>query len=95
MTENNYNSKTVEVAGKSIKVFTVENDSNGNPRYVVHFLQLGVALADYDEVKFPGVKKYRARWFGGGYVFSTYDLKGELEFIINAVKEYYEGGDVS
>lgn len=55
-----------------IEYFHINHDINGNPRYVVHYLPFGKT---YDEAvkNFPGGSKYRARWFGGGIVFSTYN----------------------
>ena len=53
----------------------IDNDTNGNPRYVFHYLTLS---HDYDEVvrlaKTIGGKRYRAKWYGGGIVISTYSL---------------------
>lgn len=48
----------------------VNNDSNGNPRHVVHFLALG---SDYAEVlkkcNKMGGRKFHNRQYGGGIVF--------------------------
>jgi hypothetical protein len=54
---------------------TVKNDVNGNPRYVLHFLN----VADtYSEALFIakklGGKKFHNKQYGGGIVFSTYNL---------------------
>ena len=53
----------------------IDNDTNGNPRYIFHFLELS---QNYDEAcriasKFGG-RKYRAKWYGGGIVCQSYDL---------------------
>lgn len=74
-----YSSKIIN----GIEVFRVDNDVNGNPRYVVHFL----SLADnYNDALFKarkvGGKKYRAKWFGGGIVFSSYNLNEDLKIIM-------------
>lgn len=67
----------------NIEVFRVENDVNGNPRYVIHFLDVS---ENYNEALFKarkiGGKKYRAKWFGGGIVFSSYNLNEDLKIII-------------
>lgn len=77
--------KQVKVNGEDITVTRIVNDRNGNPRYVVHFLALGAE--DYDNI--PGLKKYRAKWYGGGYVFSSYHVEEDLQFLMKRVKEYY------
>lgn len=71
----------------------VNNDSYGNPRYIVHYLNLLsdteiASGAGYTEAlekarggnKFAG-KAYRGRDFGGGIVFTTYDTSGLVQFI--------------
>ena len=69
-----------------IKATRVNNDSNGNPRFVVHYLSLG--LDDYVSISKFGLDKYRAKWFGGGYVFSYYgDLTNFLNTAINKIKK--------
>lgn len=54
----------------------IDNDTNGNPRYVVHWLNLG--LNDYEATPLTrkaGLSKYRAKWYGGGFVFTSYNLE--------------------
>lgn len=67
--------------GRSFTFYRIDNDTNGNPRYVVHFLTLGIELADYGKrtpkIKRSGLAVYRAKWFGGGYVFQSYNLKSD------------------
>ena len=76
------------VQGKEIEVFRIPNDANGNPRYVVDFRDLGVGLWDYDNInKLYGFKKYRAKWFGGGVVFQSYNIEDTLHYALNKVKE--------
>ena len=67
--------KTTEVKTESgiITIYSVNNDYYGNPRYVVHFLSLG--LSDYitnNKTRKAGLTKYRGKQFGGGYVFQSY-----------------------
>lgn len=81
------NPKAVEVEGEEITLYRIDNDINGNPRYVTHFLDLGVELKDYGKV--PGLEKYRAKWFGGGYVLQSYNVKEDLPYYLNKVKEFY------
>jgi len=61
----------------------IDNDTNGNSRYVFHFLELST---DYDEAcriasKFGG-RKYRAKWYGGGIVCQSYDLADLAQSIL-------------
>jgi hypothetical protein len=64
----------------------VNNDSNGNPRYVCHFLTIA---DDYQQAlilaKTIGGKRFRAKYFGGGVVFQSYSLP-ELGASIEAIK---------
>lgn len=78
-----YTENTIEINGTSVNYHKVEHDIYGNPRYVIHFLVLAdnyrEALNIAHEV---GGKKYTARWYGGGIVFTTYNLKDTLSKII-------------
>jgi len=75
--------ETYTVNGHEVEVIRVDNDYNGNPRYVVHFLAID---EDYNEAlrkaRTVGGKVYRAKWYGGGIVFQSYDIKSDLEEII-------------
>lgn len=76
----------------------VNNDTNGNPRYVVHFLNLlsdeeqnnlsinqryAVALAKSRKI---GGKKFHNKQYGGGIVFQSYNTTN-LEISILKLKE--------
>lgn len=89
MTNKNYvYTETHTVQGKEIEVFRIPNDVNGNPRYVVNFRDLGIGLWDYDNInKLYGFNKYRAKWFGGGVVFQSYNIEDTLNFALDKVKE--------
>ena len=88
MAKNYVYTETHTVQGKEIEVFRIPNDVNGNPRYVVHFMDLGIKLTDYDNInKLYGFKKYRAQWFGGGVVFQSYNIADTLEYALDKVKE--------
>lgn len=92
-----YAKDTVKVNGENISIWKISHDVNGNPRYVVHFLSLiscqeadgieGVGNA-YNEaarkIKSIGGRKYRAKWFGGGLVFSSFDVAGDLKHALSA-----------
>lgn len=71
----------------------IKNDMNGNPRYVVHFLDIlnedeskdfrfmekyELAISKAKEL---GGKVYRGKDFGGGIVFQSYDIVGLLSKI--------------
>jgi hypothetical protein len=77
----------------------VNNDVNGNPRYVIHFLALltdqekqdlsvfnRYAVAIAKAKKLFGGKKFHNKQYGGGIVFQSYNVKVELA-IINAIHE--------
>ena len=64
-------------------MYQVTNDVTGNPRYVIHFLD--VADTYQKALEFSrkiGGRKYTARWFGGGIVFSSYNLEHDLETLL-------------
>ena len=77
----------VTVEGKTFEVIRIHNDYNGNPRYVVHFMDLGIELKDYGKIS--GLSKYRAKWYGGGYVIQSYSIEEDLKFYIKKVKQFY------
>lgn len=64
----------------------IDNDVNGNPRYVVHFLQIDdnyeTALKKSRAI---GGKKYHNKKYGGGIAFQSYN-KEELVKDINELK---------
>jgi len=59
----------------NIDFYRVNNDTNMNPRYVFHFLELDT---DYNKAHKKalsiGAKIYRGKWFGGGFVIHSYNL---------------------
>lgn len=67
----------------------VNNDVNGNPRYVFHYL----ALADhYGEAvsiakKLIGGKKYHNKSYGGGIVFQSYNVQEDLAVLNKWIEE--------
>lgn len=98
-----YTTETIKVNGLAIKAHKVPNDSNGNPRWVVHFLDLLTKdeqdkiykeATEREDLTFStelmyekaltkarkvGGKRYRAKWYGGGIVFQSYNIKQDLE----------------
>ena len=73
--------------GNVIRFTRVNNDVNGNPRYVCHYLNLA---NDYDDAvkiaKKIGAKRFHTKQYGGGIVFQSYDIKDTEKRIIELVK---------
>jgi hypothetical protein len=85
----NPTANSITVDGQEIPYYRIDNDVNGNPRYVIHFLDLGVELKDYGNIR--GLTKYRAKWFGGGYVIQSYSLHDELKgYLLPLVRNFYK-----
>ena len=82
-----------------IEVFRIDNCINGNPRYVVHFLPFADGLPDCQDIgsKYAAVcklfnnaihgRKYTAKWFGGGVVFSSYNISDDLTRVFEVKRE--------
>lgn len=80
----------------------IENDINGNPRYILHVLDV-INLEDltlsenYDTaemiLKKIGVKKYRKKGYEYNFVFQSYNIgstKKEIESYVNAFYKVYK-----
>lgn len=85
-----YDSVEVTLFGEKVKVHPVNRDINGNPRYVIHWLDLisekaGTENAEYREIKNKlagsGFREYRGRDFGGGFVFQSYNPQRDMEYL--------------
>ena len=70
----------------------ITNDVNGNPRYVIHFLQIPNLVSkgvsnQYDEAikkaRTIGGKKYHTKAYGGGIVFQSYNTQN----LVNKINE--------
>ena len=76
--------ETLTIDGVTVKYWRIKNDNNGNPRYVVHFSAIDAnseeALVKAQKI---GGKAFKAKWFGGGLVFKSYNLSHELSLIID------------
>lgn len=64
----------------------INNDINGNPRYVFHYLNfLNEGEKGYDfavnKSRAIGGKKYRGKDFGGGIVIQSYNIYDTIERI--------------
>ena len=76
----------------------VNSDSNGNPRFVIHFLDCEL-VADYSldlSTRYTnacklmntiGGRKFHNKQFGGGIVFQSYNLTDTWTSIQRAIKE--------
>lgn len=77
----------------------IKHDSNGNPRYVLHFTWLGQLGEDisYSEALARsrpfGGKKCRLKAYGGGIVFSSFALWEEVAKPINDMLDKRERGN--
>lgn len=69
----------------------INNDTNGNPRYVVHFLQIAES---YERALFLGRKiggrKFHNKQYGGGIVFQCYNIERLETLIIEIRKREHE-----
>jgi hypothetical protein len=74
----------------------INNDTNGNPRYVLHFLNLEIekdytkSLTErYNEALFlakkAGGKKFHNKQYGGGVAFTSYNLRDLAEKLNNLI----------
>lgn len=79
------NGFNVNVDGREVRFYRINNDVYGNPRYLVHYLDLG--LKEYESLTDFGLKKYRGKDFGGGLVFSSYSLEQEINHQFRKLKE--------
>ena len=65
--------------------YRVNNDRNGNPRYVIHFLAFANEYgAAHKIANRLGFRIYRGRDFGGGFVCGSYNIQDDAERIIAA-----------
>ncbi len=64
----------------------INNDINGNPRYVVHFLNIANDYAEAVKIaRKLGGKKYNTKSYGGGIVFQSYNLESTEKYIIDSI----------
>lgn len=81
--------ETVKVKGEEVKIYRANNDVNGNPRFVIHFLDLG--LKEYEATnatRKAGIRKYKGKDFGGGFWF--YNSTGRLQTMVDWIVEKLE-----
>lgn len=75
--------KNIKNTYKNIDYYRINYDINGNPRYVIHFLNFAPTFDEaLQKAKELGGKKYRANWYGGGIVFQSYNIYSLIDEII-------------
>ena len=80
----------MSIIENGIEFHRVNNDINGNPRYVFHFLNLAGSYGEAVRIgKTVGAKKYRAKWYGGGLVIQSYNLEGTARDLLTAAVKAY------
>jgi hypothetical protein len=96
---------TTEILNIKDSLVRIKNDVNGNPRYVLHFLQM---FSDVENdrlrgafsiteryamavarAKHIGGRKYSTKYYGGGIVFQSYNTD-ELAKKIRSLQFYTE-----
>jgi len=73
----------------------VNSDTNGNPRYVIHYLNCMPNIEDWNDqygetvrlMNKIGGRKYHNKSYGGGIVFQSYNLEYTIKSIKEAMKE--------
>jgi len=86
--------------GQQIEFTRINNDTNGNPRYVCHFLNL---LTDNEQETIQGIdakyiaalkrakqiggRKFHNKQYGGGIVFQSYNLTDTKRQIISLLQD--------
>lgn len=77
----------VETIDGQKTIYMIDSDSWGKPRYVVHYQSLGFERYGFGEYRKFGLKKYRAKWFGGGYAFSGTFNDSDFTELFNEIIE--------
>lgn len=73
------------------EVVRINNDINGNPRFVIHFTSLNISMQDYwkstPKTRKARIKKYHNKNYWGGYSFKSYEwrLNHDLDYIYNTL----------
>lgn len=72
---------------RKIEFERVNNDINGNPRYVCHYLEIAPTYEQALKLaKQLGGKKFDNKQFNGGIVFQSYNIDSIKQSIINLNK---------
>lgn len=83
------------IHGKKIEVCRASKlDSNGNPRYIIHFRAFAIpedvdVFKKYDYVckiaKPRGFRRYSNKQYGGGLIFTSYNVQEDLEIMLKGL----------
>lgn len=87
------------MTAQDISFKRVDNDTNGNPRYVCHYLNFltdkdrDLNLSDCYNVAVKranklGGRKFHNKQYGGGIVFQSYNIADTAKRIVELVKTY-------
>lgn len=58
------------------------NDVNGNPRYIIDWLALGLeSYTASKKTRDAGLKIYRGKDYGGGFVTQSYNIGHTVEWL--------------
>lgn len=91
------NTEEITAPPRKITFTQIDNDGNGNPRYVVHFYEFigdadagstGLYELAIKRAKKLGGRKYHTRRYGGGIVFqscNTADLQRQIFALVDAL----------
>ena len=96
--------KTYKLFGEDITVERINNDVNGNPRYVIHFIAVSSKLKDslrslikdwdlYEtsiKASGKGFKRYHNKSYGGGICFQSYNVQNDLDYLESNVNNFIE-----
>lgn len=78
----------VKIEGyEPIPVYRHGNDINGNPRYFVHYLALGLkSYSSTAKTRKAGLRIFHGRAFGGGYTFTSDNVDRTIQHIIKILE---------
>lgn len=81
---------TFNGAKKSVVVHRIDDDVNGNPRYIVKGSQLGLPqFIEYDtSYKVPNLTRYRKKDMGHYFIFKSYNVEDNILFMLKMVEQY-------
>lgn len=89
--------RQIDTTGHDFTIHRIDNDVNGNARYVVHYLTIPyedddsqpfyINQANHIEHARKALygKKYRAKWYGGGIVFQAY-AGNPVQHVLDAIE---------
>lgn len=75
--------KNIKNTYKNIDYYRINYDTNGNPRYIIHFLTFAPTFDEaLQKAKKLGGKKYQANWPDVWIVFQSYNIDSLIDQII-------------